>query len=62
MYTTTLRFNLRERELYMFYQYKFWHSLMHPTYFTQAVEQGELRGYKSDPSQFLYSFAAIRRS
>ncbi|MDM5246453.1 hypothetical protein [Lysinibacillus sp. G4S2] len=30
----------------MFYQYKFWHSLTHPTNFTQAVEQGEIRGYK----------------
>lgn len=30
----------------MFYQYKFWHSLMHPTNFTQAVEHGEIRGYK----------------
>lgn len=30
----------------MFYQYKFWHSLMHPTNFTQAVEQGEITGYK----------------
>lgn len=30
----------------MFYRYKFWHSLTHPTYFTQIVEEGELIGYK----------------
>jgi len=46
VYTTSLLFNLLERELYMFYHYKFWHSLTHPNYFTQAVEEGEIRGYK----------------
>jgi len=30
----------------MFYHYKFWHSLTHPTIFTQAMEAGEIRGYK----------------
>ncbi|MFJ7952298.1 hypothetical protein ACIQZG_12310 [Lysinibacillus sp. NPDC096418] len=30
----------------MFYHYKFWHSLTHPTYFTQIVENGEIAGYK----------------
>ncbi len=30
----------------MFYHYKFWHSLTHPVTFTQAVEGGEIRGYK----------------
>ncbi|KOS66633.1 hypothetical protein AEA09_18025 [Lysinibacillus contaminans] len=30
----------------MFYHYKFWHSLTHPTYFTQIVEKGEITGYK----------------
>lgn len=30
----------------MFYQYKFWHSLTHPMTFTQAIEEGEIRGYK----------------
>lgn len=30
----------------MFYHYKFWHSLTHPTYFTQIVENGEITGYK----------------
>lgn len=40
----------------MFYHYKFWHSLTHPNNFTQAVEEGEIRGYKkNDPSLFLYS-------
>lgn len=29
----------------MFYNYKFWHSLTHPTYFTQIVENGEITGY-----------------
>ncbi|QDQ01331.1 hypothetical protein FOH38_13150 [Lysinibacillus fusiformis] len=30
----------------MFYHYKFWHSLTHPINFTQALENGEIRGYK----------------
>lgn len=30
----------------MFYHYKFWHSLTHPTSFTQIVENGEMTGYK----------------
>ncbi len=30
----------------MFYHYKFWHSLTHPVTFTQALEGGEIRGYK----------------
>jgi len=37
---------LKERKLYMFYHYKFWHSLKNPTYFTKIVEEGEIIGYK----------------
>lgn len=30
----------------MFYHYKFWHSLMHPTSFTGMIDQGKIIGYK----------------
>lgn len=37
---------LLERIRYMFYRYKFWHSLTHPSYFTEMLENNEVRGYK----------------
>lgn len=47
VYTTILIYTISgERELYMFYHYKFWHSLKNPTYFTKIVEEGEIIGYK----------------
>ncbi|MEG0258299.1 MAG: hypothetical protein RR595_01180 [Lysinibacillus sp.] len=42
----------------MFYNYKFWHSLANPTYFTQMVEQAEIRGYKKR-SFTVFMFAII---
>ncbi len=47
----------------MFYHYKFWHSLTHPNNFTQAVEEGEIRGYKKTILHCFYTLhATIHRS
>ena len=59
MYTTSLIFNLLERELDMFYHYKFWHSLTHPLNFTQALETGEIRGYKKRSFTIFFLFMLL---
>ena len=30
----------------MLYQYKFWHSLTHPSYFVEMLENSEMKGYR----------------
>jgi len=59
VYTTSLIFNLLERELDMFYHYKFWHSLTHPLNFTQALETGEIRGYKKRSFTIFFLFMLL---
>lgn len=50
---------MEERTLFMFYHYKFWHSLKNPTYFTNVVEEGEVTGYKKRALTVFILFIAL---